>query len=117
RDALQPVAKAGGEHSPAARLASALDEAALRGAEILPALQEVLLTGLERRLAVLGDSIGAQKVTLASLPAELRDRWIAADARARIEGFQRGDAGGHVVLGRSVAAVPSIAPVATGTAV
>ncbi len=108
RDALQPVAKTGGPHSPAARLAGALDGAAARGAAVVPALRQVLLTGLERRLAVLGDSIRAQKVTLASLPAE---------RRARIEVFPRGDARDPDVLGRFVAAVRSIAPDATGTPV
>jgi len=117
RDALQPVAKAGGRQSPAARLASALDEAAARGAAVLPGLREVLLTGLDRRLAALGDSIGAQKVTLANLPAELRDSWIAADGRARIEVFPRGDARDPDVLDRFVAAVRSVAPDATGTPV
>src|SRR6266446_3917980 len=117
RDALQPVAKAGGPLSPAARLAGALDEAAVRGAAAVPALRQVLLTGLERRIAALGDSIGAQKVTLASLPAELRDSWIAADGRARIEVFPRGDARDPDVLERFVVAVRSIAPDATGTPV
>jgi uncharacterized protein len=117
RDALQPAAKAAGPQSPAARLAGALDEAAARGAAVLPVLREVVLTGLERRLAALGDSIGARKVTLASLPAELRDSWIAADGRARIEVFPRGDARDPDVLDRFVAAVRSIAPDATGTPV
>ncbi len=117
RDALQPVARADGPQSPAARLAGALDAAVARGAAVLPVLREVLLTGLERRLAALGDSIGAQKVTSASLPAELRDSWIAADGRARIEVFPRGDARDPDVLDRFVAAVRSIAPDATGTPV
>ncbi len=117
RDALQPVARADGPQSPVARLAGALDAAAARGAAVLPVLREVLLTGLERRLAALGDSIGAQKVTSASLPAELRDSWIAADGRARIEVFPRGDARDPDVLDRFVAAVRSIAPDATGTPV
>jgi len=117
RDALQRVAAEAGPQSPAGRLAAALDAAAARGAEIVPQLQEVLLTGLEQRIAALGDLVKAQKVTLADLPAELRDSWIAADGRARIEVFPRGDARDPEVLDRFVAAVRSIAPDATGTPV
>lgn len=121
RDALQPVAAENGPshgpESPAARLAAALEEAAGRGPAILPTLRQVLLTGLEQRLAELSDLIRAQRVTLASLPAELRDSWIAADGRARIEVFPRGDARDPNVLDRFVGAVRSVAPDATGTPV
>jgi hopanoid biosynthesis associated RND transporter like protein HpnN len=121
RDALQrlaaPGGSPGGAESPAARLGDALDRAAARGAEVVPALQEVLLTGLGQRIAALGDLIKAQKVTLESLPAELRDSWIAADGRARIEVFPKGDARDPEVLDRFVTAVRSVAPDATGTPV
>ncbi len=83
----------------------ALDEVAARGATIVPALRQALLTGLEQRLAALGDLIQAKRVTLASLPAELRDSWIAADGRARVEVFPQGDARDPDVLDRFVAAV------------
>ena len=116
RDALRHVA-ADRRQSPAARLADALDRAAGRGAATVPALQEVLLTGLEQRITALGDLIQARKVTLASLPAELRDSWIAADGRARIEVFPQGDARDPEVLERFVGAVRGIAPDATGTPV
>ncbi len=117
RDALQPLAASGGTQSPAARLAHALDEAVARGPAILPALRQTLLTGLQQRLAALGELLQAQKVTQASLPGELRDSWIAADGRARIEVFPRGDARDPLVLDRFVAAVRTIAPDVTGTPV
>jgi len=114
RDALQHH---GGPHSPAARLAGALDEAAARGPAIVPALRQVLVTGLEHRFAALAEQIQAKPVTLASLPAELRDSWIAADGRARVEVFPKGDARDPAVLDRFVAAVRTVAPDATGTPV
>ena len=117
RDALRTAAALGEPQTPAARLAGALDEAAARGAAIVPTLRQVLLTGLEWRFAELSDLIRAKQVTLTSLPMELRDSWIAADGRARIEVFPRGDARNPDVLGRFVAAVRSIAPDATGTPV
>ena len=115
RDALQRLAASAGAQSPAARLAHALDEAVVRGPAIVPALREALLTGLDQRLAALGELLQAGPVTLASLPAELRDSWVAADGRARVEVFPQGDARDPEILERFVAAVRTIAPDATGT--
>ncbi len=117
RDALRPVAAAGGPQSAAARLASALDIAATRGTAIVPALRDALVAGLDQRLAMLRGLIEAETVTLASLPPELRDSWIASDGRARVEVFPRGDARDPAVLERFVAAVRAIAPDATGATV
>ena len=115
RDALRPLAARAGPRSPAATLAQALDAAVARGPAIVPALREALLAGLAQRLASLRDQLEAKPVTLSSLPSELRDSWIAADGRARIEVFPRGDARDPNVLGRFVAAVRTLAPNATGT--
>lgn len=117
RHALRPVAAREGPQSPAARLARGLDEAAARGPAIVPALKEALMTGLEQRLATLRGLIEAGPVTLASLPAELRETWITQDGRARVSVFPRGDARDHQVLERFVAAIRTIAPDATGTPV
>ena len=117
RDALQPLAAAGGAQSPAARLAQALDAAVARGPALVPALREALLSGLAQRLAALRQAIQAAPVTLASLPPVLKDSWIAPDGRARIEVFPQGDARDPAVLERFVAAVRTIAPDATGTPV
>src|SRR5689334_16619434 len=95
---------------PAAQLAAALDRAAGRGGAIVPLLHDVLLTGLERRLAVLAQLIQAGPVTFADLPPELRDGWIAADGQARIEAAPKGDARDPAVLARFVAAVRTVAP-------
>lgn len=117
RDALQPLAASGGADSPAGRLARALVDAAARGPHALPVLREALLTGLRQRLSALGELLQAKPVALASLPAELRDSWIAADGRARVEVFPKGDARDPEVLRRFVTAVRSVAPDATGTPV
>jgi hopanoid biosynthesis associated RND transporter like protein HpnN len=117
RDALQTRAATDGPQSPAARLARALDGAAARGPAIVPALREALLSGLLQRLTSLRQLMQAQPVTLANLPPDLRDSWIASDGRARIEVFPRGNGRDNAVLQRFVAAVHSIAPDATGTPV
>jgi uncharacterized protein len=111
------MAKAGKPGSPAAKLGAALHAAAQRGPAIVPPLRDALLAGLLRRLDSLREMTQAKPLTLESLPPELRDSWIAADGRARIEVFPKGDARDNSVLERFVAAVHSVAPDATGTPV
>jgi hopanoid biosynthesis associated RND transporter like protein HpnN len=103
--------------SPSARLAAALEAAAARGPAIVAPLREALLAGLLKQLDSLRQMTQAKPVTLADLPPELRDGWIAPDGRARIEVFPKGDARDPVVLEQFVAAVHSVAPDATGTPV
>ena len=117
RDALVPIAARAGPHSPAARLAQALDRAVGRGPAMVPQLRAALLTGLRLRLAMLRNMLQAKQVSLASLPPELRDSWIAPDGRARVEVFPKGDARDPGVLARFVAAIRTVAPDATGTPV
>jgi len=111
---MEKVGKAG---TPAARLGAALRAAAARGTAIVAPLRDALLAGLLRRLDSLREMTQAKPLTLESLPPELRDGWVAADGRARIEVFPKGDARDNRVLERFVAAVHSVAPDATGTPV
>ena len=113
-NAMEKIGKPG---SPAARLGAALHGAATRGAPIVAHLRAALLAGLLRRLDGLREMTQAKALTLESLPPELRNGWIAADGRARIEVFPKGDARDNRVLERFVAAVHSVAPDATGTPV
>jgi len=113
-NAMEKIGKPG---SPAARLGAALHGAATRGAPIVAPLRAALLAGLLRRLDGLREMTQAKALTLESLPPELRNGWIAAGGRARIEVFPKGDARDNRVLERFVAAVHSVAPDATGTPV
>ena len=113
-NAMEKIGKPG---SPAARLGAALHGAATRGAPIVAPLRAALLAGLLRRLDGLREMTQAKALTLESLPPELRNGWIAADGRARIEVFPKGDARDNRVLEHFVAAVHSVAPNATGTPV
>jgi hypothetical protein len=117
RDALKKFVAAHPGAKASARLAEALDTAAARGPQIVPALDRALLSGLLHRIELLGRLMQAQPVTLADLPADLRASWIADDGEARIEVFPKGDARDPAVLGRFVAAIHRIAPEATGTPV
>ncbi|MGE5268476.1 MAG: MMPL family transporter, partial [Thiohalocapsa sp.] len=117
RDALRTLAAIDGPDSVPAHLTQTLDQAVARGAAIVPTLRDALMTGLQQRLDSLAAVLQAQPVTLASLPRSLRDSWIAADGRARVEVFPQGDARNPDVLARFVAAVRTVAPNATGTPV
>ena len=117
RDALHRIAAAHDPAGPAEQLSQALGEAVARGSAIVEPLRETMLGGLLHRIGLLRELMQAQPVDLASLPAELRDGWIAADGRARIEVFLRGDARDNAVLERFVAAIRRIAPDATGSPV
>jgi hopanoid biosynthesis associated RND transporter like protein HpnN len=86
-----------------------------------PAMREqaraMLIPGLVTTLAQLRAAMQAGPVTLATLPDELRREWVAADGRARIEVFPKGDANDNETLRRFVAAVRAVAPEATGAPV
>ena len=101
----------------AGRLDAALSRVAQRGAAALPLLRDALVSGLPRRLDQLRLSLQPEKVTLETLPEELKRAWVTPDGRSRIEVFPKGDATDHAVLRRFVDAVRNVAPDATGTPV
>jgi len=117
RDALKTFTAAHPDAKPVARLAAALSAAVEHGPQIIPPLDKGLLSGLLYRLKLLGQLIQAKAVTLADLPADLRNAWIAPDGAARVEVFPKGNARDPAVLRKFVAAVHGIAPQATGTPV
>ena len=55
-----------------------------------------------------------QPVTLVTLPPELRRDWVAADGRARVQVFPKGDSNDNAVLKTFAAAVRRVAPDASG---
>jgi uncharacterized protein len=101
----------------AARLARALHALA----EGPPAARErartLLIPGLQTTLAQLRNVLQAAPVTLASLPGALRQDWVTADGRARIEVYPKGDVSDNAALRRFVDAVVAVAPGATGAPV
>lgn len=111
----------------ATRVARALNDLAQGPASRRQALEEALLPGLRTTLAQVRTSLKAAPVSVAALPAELAEDWVARDGRARIEVFPReaavdggsahGDSGENEALRRFVAAVRGIAPEATGAPV
>ena len=116
--ALQRLAATGGaDAAAAARVLSALERLPAGGADAatLDEMQVRLVSGLPARLEALRLSLTAGPVGLADLPADLRQRWLTEDGRARVEiaPAERVD-GDTAALGRFVRAVQAIAPQAVG---
>jgi hopanoid biosynthesis associated RND transporter like protein HpnN len=78
------------------------------------AAQEALTGGLPPLLAGLRTALTPDRVTLSSLPANLREDWVSRDGRARIEVSPKGDANNNAVLERFTAAVERVAPNLSG---
>jgi hopanoid biosynthesis associated RND transporter like protein HpnN len=115
--------KGGGEEAPAddrkaaAHLLAALTawHGAQQGDDALARLSGRIIAGLPDRLSSLEQSLSPQKVTIATLPADLRARWVTPDGRYKVEIYpQPGAAGDSAALARFVAAVQAIAPNAAG---
>jgi uncharacterized protein len=101
----------------AVRLAAALQEVVAHGRVALPGLIENLSGNAARRLDELRASLNPEKVTLDTLPPELKEEWVAPDGRARVEVFPKNDVRDNTKLVQFVAAVQKIVPDATGTPV
>ncbi len=85
--------------------------------EALFKLQDALVGGLPQQLIQIRDLLGAQPVTLASLPDELRRDWVTADGRARVEIYPAINPRDPAQLLTFNATVQAAAPQATGTTI
>ncbi|MGH2579031.1 MAG: MMPL family transporter, partial [Actinomycetota bacterium] len=83
----------------------------------LRAIEPLVIGDFPTVLSRLRRLLSAGPVTLEDLPAELRERYLAADGRARIEVFPKADLNDRQALRDFVAAVRSVAPHATGSPV
>ena len=103
--------------SPERRLADGLDRLAKADAATLGRVSQALLEGLPATMDRLRQILSVQPVTLADLPKDLRETWVAPDGQARLSVFPSGNASDNAVMERFVDAVRAVAPHATGTAV
>ncbi len=100
----------------ARRLADTLDKLAGGDAALRKAAEEALIPGLKTMLAQLRDALQAAPVTLENLPPEIKQNWLAADGRVRIEVDPKGNGNDNEVLRRFVTAVRSVDPDVAGSA-
>ncbi len=96
-------------------VADQLDQVAAGTPALRTQVTDALVPGLKTTLKQLQLALEAQPVTLASLPADLKQDWMTADGRARIQVFPKGDSNDNAVLRQFTAAVRAVAPEATGT--
>ncbi len=80
-------------------------------------LENRMLAALPGRLKALNAALSAEPVTLDTLPAELKEHYVAADGRARLVVYPKEDMQDRAALARFVAAVRGVAPAAYGAPV
>ena len=76
-----------------------------------------LLASLPGRLEALNASLNADYISLENLPAELKQLWLSADGRQRIEIYPKQDMQDNAALRQFVREIQSITPQVTGSPV
>lgn len=102
----------GGE--PARRFAGLLNQMSGASPSKRAAATAILIPPLKVALAALRDSLQASRVTLASIPSEIRRQWQTPDGRTRVEVAPKGDPNSNAVIRRFTRAVTAVAPEAAG---
>lgn len=80
----------------------------------IPAVRAMIVGDLPRTLERLRTLLGAEPVDTAELPDDIRQRYLAADGRARVEVFPREDLRDNGAMRRFALAVQGAEPRATG---
>jgi len=86
-------------------------------APFLKELKQRLLGNLSESLGKLQQLFMATHVTLDDLPQNIRNRYIAADGRARVQVFPKADLSDNAAMSRFVRSVQAVVPNATDTPV
>jgi hopanoid biosynthesis associated RND transporter like protein HpnN len=115
RDAAEEGNSAGSRA--AGRLADDLTKLAEGGTAQREAAQAVFVRPLKMDLDDLRQSLNPQRVTRATLPADLVRDWTTSDGRVRLEIAPNGDANDSETLSRFARAVLGASPDATGLAI
>jgi hopanoid biosynthesis associated RND transporter like protein HpnN len=101
----------------ARRMASALDAVERGGNAAIARAEAAFIPSLLIVLERLRAALSPQMIALETLPAELRQDWIAADGRARVQVFPKADVNDAAAMDRFASAVTAVAPTATGAAI
>jgi hopanoid biosynthesis associated RND transporter like protein HpnN len=101
----------------ARRLASVLAPLVHAPPAALDEAQHALIAPLRTTLRQARHLLGAERVSIETLPTELKKTWMSTDGRFRVEVVPKGDGNDNAVLRRFVTAVGSVAPEAAGTPV
>jgi uncharacterized protein len=101
----------------ARRLASVLEPLVNAPSAALDEAQHALIAPLRTTLRQARHLLDAERVSIETLPPELKKSWMSTDGRFRVEVMPKGDGNDNAVLRRFVTAVHSVAPEAVGTPV
>jgi hopanoid biosynthesis associated RND transporter like protein HpnN len=101
----------------ARRLASVLAPLAHAPPAALNEAEHALVAPLRTTLRQAKRLLSAERVSVETLPPELKKSWMSADGRVRVEVMPKGDGNDNAVLRRFVTAVRGVAPEAAGTPV
>jgi uncharacterized protein len=101
----------------ARRLASVLAPLVHAPPAALNEVEHTLVAPLRTTLRQAKRLLSAERVSVETLPPELKKSWMSADGRVRVEVMPKGDGNDNAVLGRFVTAVRGVAPEAAGTPV
>jgi len=113
--ALRDAAKSGGVAAAAAgRLADVLTHLAQGSPALRARAAAALVPGMKIMLAQMSASLQAAPVTIASMPPDMVQDWIAADGSARIQVFPRDTSGSNTSLAQFSKTVLKLVPSATG---
>ncbi len=114
---MPPTRTAAAGADAARRLADALNKLAQADAAQRARVTDAFVHPLQLDLDDVGQSLTAEPVTRASLPADLVRDWVAPDGRERIEIWPKGDANDNATISRFARAVQAVQPGATGEAI
>ena len=111
-------AAAGKDNSPPAadarRLAETLDKLATGNAENRARATKAFVPGLQTMLRQVTNSLTPQKVTLDTMPPELKSEWLSRDGSARVQTFPKDTSNDPAALSAFSDQVLGVAPLATG---
>jgi predicted RND superfamily exporter protein len=77
-------------------------------------VEATLITPLKTTLDSLRASLGAEAVTVETLPADLKADWVTPDGRARVEILPKGDPNDNDVIRNFARVILAVEPLATG---
>ncbi len=103
-----------GPHTTARTLAGTLGRLADADPAKRETAQVAVTVDLKHLLARLRSLLEAQQITMENLPPQLKAEWVAADGRARVEVYPKGDSNDNAVQRDFAKQVQTIAPHATG---
>jgi hypothetical protein len=101
----------------ARRLSGFLSQLAKANPPVRANVEKAVAGSLQFSLDQLRQELRPERITVASIPAEIKRQWLAPDGRARVEVLPKGDPDDTAALRQFVTAILAAEPAATGPAV